>query len=166
MWRDRLILLVLTLAMAACNLSNEPPTATAAEISIGTETPFPTPALTSLAPAPTAMPSPAAAGTSLGVLCQVYTTFSGSDPANVLSMRALPSADSDQVIRVPNNTNVFAVPNSQEVEAEGYHWLNVIYVDAAQNRYQGWIARDSFMSGGVRDPSIATLRSTGQQASC
>jgi hypothetical protein len=81
-------------------------------------------------------------------------------------MRSEPSANAIQVIRVPTNTQVYLVPGSQEVAAEGYHWLNVIYVTPSQNRYQGWIARDSYIRSGVRDPSIATLIPTGQQAPC
>jgi hypothetical protein len=166
MWKY--LLLLLAVLISACNLSNEPvaepPTATFAELS--TDTPVPTPALTdvNVSPQPTALATPGSLNT--GRLCDVYTTYSGTDARNVLSMRAEPSADSAQVLRVPNNAPVFLVPGSQEVEAEGYHWLNVIYVDASQNRYEGWIARDSFMSGGVRDPSVSTLRSTGRQAAC
>jgi hypothetical protein len=81
-------------------------------------------------------------------------------------MRAEPRAESTQLLRVPTNVQVYLVPGSQEVEAEGYHWLNVIYVDPSQNRYQGWIARDSYIRSGVRIPSIATLIPTGQQAPC
>lgn len=169
MWKC--LLLLLAVVISACNLSNEPPTAaptpTEAEI-VTTDNPAaqPTPALTTVNafPQQTAPASPGALDT--GRSCDVYTTYSGTDPRNVLSMRAEPSADSAQVVRVPNNSAVFLVPGAQEVEAEGYHWLNVIYVDAAQNRYEGWIARDSFMSGGVRDPSISTLRPAGRQAAC
>lgn len=161
-------LFLMAALIAACNLSNEPiaepPTATFVELA--TDTAVPTPALTdvNITPQPTALATPGSLDT--GRLCEVYTTYSGTDPRNVLSMRAEPSADSLQVLRVPNNAPVFLVPGSQEVEAEGYQWLNVIYVDASQNRYEGWIARDSFMSGGVRDPSISTLRPAGRQAAC
>lgn len=176
------LFLILVIVLAACNLSNEPqrepPTDTAAP---PTAEALPTPALTPLA---SSMPgasgpesgipivttsqanTPVANSTPLGTTCAVYTTYSGVDAANVLSMRAEPSAGSAQVLRVPNNARVFLVPGAQEVEAEGYHWLNVIYVDLSQNRYVGWIARDSFLSGGVRDPSIATLRVTGERAPC
>ncbi len=102
----------------------------------------------------------------LGQTCRVYLVYSGVDPANVISLRARPSADAPLVTRIPNNARVFLVPNGHEVEAEGYHWLNIMYLDAAQNRYQGWAARDSFIQGGVRDASIATLRETGEQSPC
>jgi hypothetical protein len=100
-----------------------------------------------------------------GGLCEVYATYSGSDPDNKLSMRAEPSADAAQVFRVPNFAPVYRVAGSSEVEAEGYHWLNVIYLEGG-TRYVGWIARDSFQTNGVRDPSISTLRITGQPMPC
>lgn len=109
---------------------------------------------------------PAPNASVLGQNCPVYVVYSGSDPANVISLRAQPSAASPQVMRVPNNMRVYLVPGTQEVEAEGYHWLNIVYVDAAQNRYQGWAARDSFMQSGIRDTSIQTLRPTGEQSPC
>jgi hypothetical protein len=93
-------------------------------------------------------------------------TYSGSDPANLLSMRAQPSVSATQIIKLPNNTSVFRLPNSQEIEADGYHWLNIIYIDLSQQRFQGWTARDSFAKNGVRDPLIATLRATNQQSPC
>ncbi len=109
---------------------------------------------------------PASNAQVLGQTCQVYLVYSGVDPANVISLRARPSADSPLVTRIPNNARVFLMPNAQEVAMEGYHWLNILYVDAGQNRYQGWAARDSFMQAGIRDTSIATLRGTGEQAPC
>ena len=169
MWKS--LFFLSALLISACNLSSEPPASppTATFVELATQTPAPaaSPALTDVnaAPQQTGQP-PQAGGTNTGMLCDVYTAYSGTDPRNVLSMRAEPSADSTQVLRVPNNAPVFLVPNSEEVEAEGYHWLNVIYVDAAQNRHEGWMARDSFMSGGVRDPSVSTLRPTGRQAAC
>lgn len=101
----------------------------------------------------------------LGTVCQVYTTYSGVDPRNSLSLRTTGSITAPQVFRVPTNAQVQRVPSSQEVEDDGYHWLNVIYVDK-EMRYQGWMARDSFSTNGVRDPSIATLRPTGASAGC
>lgn len=102
----------------------------------------------------------------LGVGCQVYTTYSGVKAENKLSLRESPNSTATQVYRVPNFAEVLLVPDSTEIEAEGYHWLNVMYVDAAGIRYWGWIARDSYAINGVRDPSIATLRPTGRQADC
>ncbi|MBE2269004.1 MAG: SH3 domain-containing protein [Anaerolinea sp.] len=101
-----------------------------------------------------------------GQTCVVYTVYSGSDPANVISLRAEPSANAAQVTRIPNNARVLLIDGTQEIAAEGYHWLNVIYVDGAGSRYQGWAARDSFMSNGVRNPAIATLRATGERTDC
>jgi len=112
----------------------------------------------------TSLPSPNAQA--LGQNCAVYVVYSGSDPDNVISLRAQPDTTAPQVLRIPNNARVYLVPGSVEIEADGYHWLNVLYVDAAQNRYQGWAARDSFMEGGVRDTSINTLRATGEQSPC
>ena len=102
----------------------------------------------------------------LGGTCQIYTTYSGVDPHNSLSLRISPSISAPQVFRVPTGTQVLLIPTSQETEGDGYHWLNVIYVDAFQTRYQGWMARDSFSTNGVRDPSIATLRPIGASAAC
>ncbi|MBK8025814.1 MAG: hypothetical protein IPK19_31600 [Chloroflexi bacterium] len=102
----------------------------------------------------------------LGALCPVYTTYSGARSDNKLSLRSAPSAGATQVFRVPNQVEVLLVPGSSEVEADGYHWLNVIYVESAQTRYVGWIARDSYQLNGVRDPSIATLRPAGTQSPC
>ena len=93
-------------------------------------------------------------------------TYSGVDPRNSLSLRISPSISAAQVFRVPTGTQVLLIPNSQETEGDGYHWLNVIYLDTTQIRYQGWMARDSFSTNGVRDPSIATLRPIGASAAC
>jgi hypothetical protein len=98
--------------------------------------------------------------------CAVYLTYSGVRSDNKLSLRSAPSAEATQVFRVPNNVEVLLIPDSIETQAEGYHWLNVIYAASPLLRYQGWIARDSFETNGVRDPSIATLRPTGRQAAC
>lgn len=102
----------------------------------------------------------------LGTLCQVYTTYSGTDPRNNLSLRVNASVSAPQIFRVPTGQQVYLVPGSGEIEADGYHWLNVIYVQSPQMRYQGWMARDSFSANGVRDPSIATLRLMNAQAGC
>ncbi len=176
----RIVMMALLLVFtAACNLTTEAPvtplsvaTATAG-ISL-TAAVSPTPAVPILTPLrPTALPSGLPAPPlvnmtpgSTGNGCAVYVTYSGPDPANLLSLRSQPSVNATQVFKVPNNVRVLLAPNSQEVEAEGYHWLNVIYIDPAQNRYEGWIARDSYMQGGVRNPAISTLRPTGEQATC
>jgi hypothetical protein len=112
MWKIAVMLLLATLT-SACNLSDDPPvTAFAPTDVLLTETPIPTPALTPLGPTPL----PALGSTNspaLGEVCQVYTTYSGIDPRNVLSMRAEPSADATQVLRVPTNVQVYLVPGSQ-----------------------------------------------------
>jgi hypothetical protein len=102
----------------------------------------------------------------VGGTCQVYITYSGPDPANLLSLRSQPSVSAPQLAKIPNNVQVFLIPNTQEIVADGYHWLNILYVDSFQNRYQGWTARDGYSSNGVRDTTIATLRPAGQQAAC
>ena len=83
-----------------------------------------------------------------------------------MSLRSAPSVAGLKVFLVPNGAQVMLVPGSQEIEAEGYHWLNVIYEDSPQARYQGWIARDSYEVNGVSNPSIATLQQTGRQVGC
>jgi hypothetical protein len=169
------LFLFIMIVSAACHLS---PTPLEGE---PTYTPRPeTPPPFTIVPAaqPTTLPTflplapppvtniPVTSAPPLGATCQVYTTYSGTVAANKLSLRSAPSVAAPQVFRVPNNTPVFLVPGSQEVEGDGYHWLNVIYVDVTQTRYVGWMARDSYSKGGVRDPSIATLQQTGAQAAC
>ncbi len=102
----------------------------------------------------------------LNATCQVYTTYSGVRADNRLSLRSDPTTEAPQIFRVPNNIQVLRIPGSQEVEADGYHWLNVIYEESPQMRYIGWIARDSFEVNDVRDTSVATLRPTQNQAPC
>ena len=172
-------LILLILSSLACNLARTTPTpepnleppptaevtesvsflATATPIIVGRPTLLPLPGLPVIAPPVTSVPN-------LGALCEVYSTYSGARADNKLSMRSAPSTTAPQVFRVPNNIQVLRVPNSQEVEAEGYHWLNVIYTDTPQMRYIGWIARDSFEVNGDRDPSVATLRAEGTQSPC
>lgn len=170
------VLLWLVMMIAACNLTTEAPItpepfATAVVSPSADVTPTSAvPVLTAIGPTalPGLPPPPLFNLTpgSSGAGCAVYLTYSGSDPANLLSLRDQPSVSARQVLRVPNHTQVLLLPNSQEVEADGYHWLNVIYVDASQNRHEGWMARDSYSAGGVRNPSISTLRPTGQQSPC
>lgn len=164
--------LLLIVLLAACNLTTQPvavaPTETATVEVVAT---FALPA--SVTPLfaggqPTLAPPPLPNSPTLppGSECPTYTTYSGSDPDNLLSLREQPAVSARQIIKLPNNTTVFRVPGSQETEADGYHWINIIYIDAAKNRFQGWTARDSFESDGVRNTLIATLRETGQQAPC
>jgi hypothetical protein len=180
--RQKIALLAGVLFMTmACNLSTDSAASQLATytpipvdlpVSGALITPVPTqaivpPTLTSL-PLP-GMPVTAIPVTSVpvgGVECEVYTTFSGSDPRNVLSLRQSPDAGSYQLYKVPTGVQVLLVPGSQEVEAGGYHWLNVIYELSTQMRYQGWIARDSYIVGGVRNPTVATLIPAGRQAAC
>jgi hypothetical protein len=172
----RQFLFVLIIVATGCNLSTRPQTIQ----------PSNTPSVTSPSPLlatitlegasirPTLLPLPNLPATSfsvtsvpsLGALCQVYVTYSGSRADNKLSLRSAPSSDVLQIFRVPNNTEVLLVPGSQEIEAEGYHWQNVIYMESPQMRYQGWIARDSYEVNGVRDPSIVTLRQAGSEVAC
>ncbi|HLV36028.1 MAG TPA: SH3 domain-containing protein [Spirillospora sp.] len=163
---------------AACNLATIPPTPTPTQAPVVTVTDSPPPVATitliGAVAEPTRLPLPGLPATaipvtsvpSLGSLCQVYTTYSGARADNVLSLRSDPSTEAQQIFRVPNNVQVLRVPGSPEVEADGYHWLNVIYVDTSQMRYLGWIARDSFEVNGVRDPSVATLRPGNTQVPC
>ena len=168
MGKWRLVLLGLIMAASACNLSTQP-IATAPAVTETAPATFTRPATVTplgFTAQPTLQPPPNVSTGGSGALCQVYTTYSGSDSANLLSLRAQPSTTGAQLYKLPNNAQVFLIPDSLEVEAEGYHWLNIVYVDTSQNRYEGWTARDSFSTNGVRDPAIATLRATGQQALC
>lgn len=183
-----IVLLMVMVLMAACNLVNEDALASE-DIAGGTEEPTiavsfvrengnATPTLAiSVQGGPTQLPlpnvfdplgqtTPLPVGTPLPAgLCEVYTTYSGRDPNNKLSLRAEPSADATLVLKVPNFATVYRVANSQEIEAETYHWLNVVYLESSQ-RYEGWIARDSFMRDGERDLATATLRPTNQPMPC
>lgn len=170
-------LILLLMSSVACNLSRARPTpeaptaaievtevggallATATPIVVIRPTLIPLPGLPASVEPVTSVPS-------LGDFCQVYTTYSGARVDNKLSLRSEPSTEAPQIFRVPNNIEVLRIPNSQEVEAEGYHWLNVIYEESPQIRYVGWIARDSFEVNGERDPSVATLRPQGTQSPC
>jgi hypothetical protein len=155
--------LLLAAMLSACNLTTERPTEIVPRVEIEepieTAEPInqPTP-LPSLAPPPVLLRS--------GNGCAVYITYSGVDPNNKLSLREQPNTSAVQILKLPNNAQVFQLRGTQEVEAEGYHWLNIFFIDAQQVRYEGWAARDSFETGGVRDPSIATLQATGQQIAC
>jgi hypothetical protein len=160
--------LVFMLISMGCNLARPTPTITPAP----TNTPMPLAVITDIATSPpTLLPLPSTrvpvtSVPSLNGQCQVYMTYSGSRPDNKLSLRADPSANAPQLFRVPNNVEVLRVPGSEEVEADGYHWLNVIYSEATGMRYVGWIARDSYEIDGVRNPTVATLRLTGTQRPC
>ncbi len=168
-------LCVIVLTCAACNLSQSNPVAAPTRAPSPTPSPIPT-ALTleALGVTLTPLPMPNVVATAipvtsvpvLGMRCPVYLTYSGARSDNTLSLRSAPSTEALQVFRVPNNAEVFLIPDSIETEADGYHWLNVVYEASPQLRYQGWIARDSFETNGVRDPSVATLRATGRQAAC
>ncbi|MCA0457990.1 MAG: SH3 domain-containing protein [Chloroflexi bacterium] len=178
-------LFLVMLVCAGCNLSRsedvaalptDTPAATAfptasitrTPISIGvtelpTLLPLPGISITISTPQPTLIPV-----TSVPLfrsICQVYTTYSGADPRNTLSLRTEPNTTAPQVFRVPTNQPVMLIPNTGEMQGDGYHWLNVLYVDGDM-RYIGWMARDSFSTNGQRDPSIATLRHAGTQADC
>jgi len=177
------LLLLIILITAGCNLSKTEVAAIPTDAPVVTEAITPratrTPITFGITTMPTLLPLPGNDGggsiintpqptlfpvTSaplLGTMCQLYTTYSGVDPRNTLSLRMSASISGPQIFRVPTNAQVLLVPASQEVEGDGYHWLNVIYVDSSQMRYQGWMARDSFSKNGVRDPSIATLRPLG-----
>jgi hypothetical protein len=163
--------LLLIALLAACNLTTQPvavaPTSTATLELTATSALPPSVTPLTVGSKPTLAPPPLANATlPPGSLCQVYTTYSGSDPDNLLSLRAAPTVSARQVLKLPNKASVFLVPDSQEIEADGYHWLNIIYVDTSNQRFQGWTARDSFEADGIRNPLIATLRTASQQAPC
>jgi hypothetical protein len=181
------LFVLLIFVSAGCNLSRtevaaiatDTPAVTEAVISRPTRTPIPfgittIPTLLPLpgndggggsisTPQPTLIPVTSAPP--LNTMCQVYVIYSGADPRNSLSLRTSTSVTAPQVFRVPNNAQVLLVPTSQEAQGDGYHWLNIMYVDK-ETRYIGWMARDSFSKNGVRDPSIATLRPLGATAAC
>lgn len=178
-------ILLLMLVCAGCNLNRtevavlptDAPESTEAATSHATRTPIPfgVTSLPTLIPLPdsgtitvsTPQPTllPVTSAPPLNTMCPVYNTYSGVDPRNSLSLRTAASVSAPQVFRVPTGVQVLLVPGSQETEGDGYHWLNVIYVDK-ETRYVGWMARDSFSTNGVRDPSVATLRPLGATAVC
>ncbi len=180
------LLIGVILSIAGCNLSSAEVSTPTVDLPIATEDvalrPTRTPISFGATVRPTLLPLidpgivtlstaqptliPVTSVPALGGLCQVYTTYSGVDPRNSLSLRTSASTSAPQVFRVPNNQQVLLVPGSGEIEADGYHWLNIIYVQSPQMRYKGWMARDSFSANGVRDPSIATLRLENAQAGC
>ncbi len=163
------LFLFVVLVSAGCNLSTSPPTEIPTFEPRSTETPVPLPptptGLFSLPPLP-ATNIPVTSVPLLGSTCQVYTTYSGADPNNLLSLRDAPTVTGLQVLKVPNNVVVLLIPGTTEVQADGYHWLNVMYVNPSQFRYMGWMARDSYSVNGVPDPTIATLRPAGTQSGC
>ena len=186
-WISRVgIVIALAVICAGCNLSRTEvaalPTNTPAVTEDATPRPTRTPISFGITALPTLLPLPGNPGSvintpqptllpvtsapPLGSVCQIYVAYSGVDPQNKLSLRISASISAPQVFRVPTNAQVLLIPGSQEVEGDGYHWLNVIYVDSSKIRYQGWMARDSFSKNGVRDPSIATLRPLGATAAC
>lgn len=176
---------VILLLCAGCNLSRSDdvaalPTDTPAATAFPTISVTRTPISFGLTELPTLIPLPGVAGSvstaqptlipvtsvpQFRTNCQVYTTYSGADPRNTLSLRTEPNTTSPQVFRVPTNRQVMLIPNTGEMEGDGYHWLNVLY-EANGIRYIGWMARDSFSTNGQRDPSIATLLHAGTQAAC
>ncbi len=176
---------IIILVCAGCNLNRADEVAVVAT-DMPDVTAFPTASITrtpisfGLTELPTLLPLPGVDGTvstrqptlvpvtsvpQFGSICQVYTTYSGADPRNSLSLRSAPNTTAAQVFRVPTNQQVLLIPNTGEVEGDGYHWLNVLYVDGSM-RYMGWMARDSFSTNGVRDPAVSTLRHAGTQAEC
>jgi hypothetical protein len=174
--RQYWLLGVIALICAACNLTQSNPVAaptrapssTPSQIPNATSTPqaFNVTLMSVPLPNVVATAVPVTSVPVLGMRCQVYLTYSGARNDNKLSLRSAPSTTATQVFRVPNNIEVLLIPDSLETEADGYRWLNVIYEASPQMRYTGWIARDSFETNGVRDPSIATLRPTGRQTTC
>ncbi|HEX2907959.1 MAG TPA: hypothetical protein VHO69_13905 [Phototrophicaceae bacterium] len=172
-WKLGLILGLLAGLIAACNLTTEAIQPTAPPIPTFTPIPTRTPVGGVVTPTPVfALPPLPEVGTPLGAavtadgFCQVYLTYSGSNPENKLSLRAEPRTSARQLIRLPNKTRVLLVPGSAEVAADDYNWLNIIYIDENQQRYEGWAAKDAYEYNGVRDRSLATLRQTSERAPC
>ena len=186
-WIGRVgIVITLAVICAGCNLNRAEVAALPTNMPVVTEDATPRPTRTPIAfgvtTLPTLLPLPGNPGSlintpqptlipvtsvpPMGSVCQIYVAYSGVDPQNKLSLRTSASISAPQVFRVPTNAHVLLIPTSQETEGDGYHWLNVIYIDSSQIRYQGWMARDSFSTNGVRDPSIATLRPLGATAPC
>lgn len=155
-----LLLVALLLLAAACNLSTaqearlmaleqtrtaqpdiEPPAANAPEV---TELPGSIPTQITLVfqgtPA-TVSPNIAAADE-----CDLLRVYAGVDPGNTLRLRDAPTLSGTLIIRIPNNAIVIAVPTSQEVQADGHHWRNVIYTAPDGTNHTGWAARDASTS--------------------
>lgn len=81
--------------------------------------------------------------------------FAGSDPGNTLRLRESPNNSSRILHLIPNQSLVIVVPTSSEVQAGGYHWLNIIYTDDAGTDHIGWAARDA-------NRAYATLTDAGE----
>src|SRR5436853_7886307 len=96
-----LLWLLFAVMMSACNLTTQP----IATASLTTDTPEQLPPTVTplvLTTQPTLQPPPLNAGATFppGAMCQVYTTFSGADPNNLLSLRAQPSVNANQVLKL------------------------------------------------------------------
>lgn len=87
--------------------------------------------------------------------CDLLRVYAGVDPGNTLRLRDAPTLNGTLVIRIPNNAIVIAVPTSNEVEADGHHWRNVIYTAPDGTNYTGWAARDASTSFATLIPERA-----------
>jgi hypothetical protein len=165
-----LLLLILLLSLSACNLGTVQdarevslnatmtgvPVSTleSAQAAQGTQgipaDPLnqPTPVLQSLLPTPILQPNQTTS------TCGKLRVDVGADPGNTLRLREQPDNSSSILVLIPNSTLVSKVEGSQEVTADNYHWLNILYTDPNGASITGWAARDA-----MRDR--ATLRLEG-----
>jgi hypothetical protein len=165
----RIILGVVALLLGACTLATERVARESTLVRTQTAAPnddeplvSPTapqagssPTALTLIPVGSPMPSPVAVFTlDPDAPCQMMRVFVGNDPSNTLRLREQPSNSSRILFLIPNQSMVIVVPTSSEVEAGGYHWLNVIYTDENGTDHIGWAARDA-------NPGFATLTDAG-----
>jgi hypothetical protein len=108
-----------------------------------------------LIPVGSPLPSPVANFTlDPNMPCRLLRVYAGTDPGNTLRLRESPANSSRILILIPNDSTVIAVPTSDEVQAGGYRWVNIIYTDANGGNHIGWAARNA-------NPGFATLTDIG-----
>jgi hypothetical protein len=164
----RLVLLLILLTTSACNLgtvqdareislnatmtgvpvSTLEPAQVAKDVTPGAVAVQPTPVLQSLLPTPLLQPNQTA------TTCGMLRVDVGTDPGNTLRLREQPDNSAQILLLIPNNSLVSKVAGSQEIAADSYHWLNILYTDPNGVNVTGWAARDA-----MRDR--VTLRQEG-----
>jgi hypothetical protein len=138
----------LNATMTAIPVSTLEPAQPAKDITPGAVAIQPTPVLQSLQPTPILQPNQTTS------TCGKLRVDVGADPGNTLRLREQPDNSSTILLLIPNSSLVSRVEGSQEVAADNYHWLNILYTDPNGASITGWAARDA-----MRDR--ATLRLEG-----
>ncbi len=156
---NRLLLVLILLLTSACTLGTAQD---AREISLNaTQTAIPVSTLESAQPAkatpavvPVNQPTPILQSNATSATCGKLRVDVGTDAGNTLRLREQPDNNSSILLLIPNSALVSQVAGSQEVTADSYHWLNILYTDPNGVNITGWAARDA-----MRDR--ATLRLEG-----